>query len=306
MIPRVTAQRSILLAGTIAGILLAAPTFAQQPQPPLHPPPRRLRAPALPPGSPLIGRPEGNEAAGKLAPVAAPPIPAAADKLPTAKLKLPPGFNIEVYASGIANTRSLRIGEKGTVFVGTRSATRSRPSSRRTARLSSRRLRKGSIARRASHPQRHPLHRRAVADFQDRQHRGQSRQAAKADGDLQGPAEGRSAWLEVHRHRSRQQALLEVGQPGNNVLHDKDHGQIRRINLDGTGARRCSARRAQFGGLRLESSEQATLLLRQWPRLDVGGRAGGRAQSRDQSRSGFRRAILLPGQPAGSGFRLGP
>jgi glucose/arabinose dehydrogenase len=29
---------------------------------------------------------------------------------------------------------------------------------------------------------------------------------------------------------------LEVGQPGNNVLHDKDHGQIRRINLDGTGA----------------------------------------------------------------------
>ena len=36
------------------------------------------------------------------------------------KLKLPPGFNIEVYASGIANTRSLRVGDKGTVFVGTR------------------------------------------------------------------------------------------------------------------------------------------------------------------------------------------
>jgi glucose/arabinose dehydrogenase len=29
---------------------------------------------------------------------------------------------------------------------------------------------------------------------------------------------------------------VPVGQPGNNVLHDKDHGQIRRINLDGTGA----------------------------------------------------------------------
>ena len=28
---------------------------------------------------------------------------------------------------------------------------------------------------------------------------------------------------------------IPVGQPGNNVLHDKDHGQIRRINLDGTG-----------------------------------------------------------------------
>jgi hypothetical protein len=94
MIPRVTAQRSILLAGTIAGILLAAPTFAQQPPASAPPAAAPAAAPALPPGSPLIGRPEGNEAAGKLAPVAAPPIPAAADKLPTAKLKLPPGFNI--------------------------------------------------------------------------------------------------------------------------------------------------------------------------------------------------------------------
>jgi glucose/arabinose dehydrogenase len=29
---------------------------------------------------------------------------------------------------------------------------------------------------------------------------------------------------------------VEVGQPGNNVLHDDAHGQIRRMNLDGTGA----------------------------------------------------------------------
>jgi len=35
-------------------------------------------------------------------------------------LKLPKGFNIEVYASGIANARSLRIGDKGTVFVSNR------------------------------------------------------------------------------------------------------------------------------------------------------------------------------------------
>ena len=114
MISCVTAQRSILLAGTIAGILLAAPAFAQQPpaSAPAATPPAAApaAAPTLPPGSPLIGRPDGNEAAAKLAPVAPPPIPAAADKLPTAQLKLPPGFNIEVYASGIANTRSLRIG----------------------------------------------------------------------------------------------------------------------------------------------------------------------------------------------------
>ena len=120
MIPCATAQRSILLAGTIAGALLAAPAFGQQPPasaPPATPP---AAAQPLPPGSPLIGRPEGNAAAAKLAPIASPPLPAPADKLPTAKLKLPAGFNIEVYASGIANTRSLRVGDKGTVFVGTR------------------------------------------------------------------------------------------------------------------------------------------------------------------------------------------
>src|SRR5476651_44859 len=118
----ISARRSILLAGTISTLMLAHAAFAQtmpadvaKEAPVAAPTP-----PALPPGSPLIGRPEGNEAASKLAPVAAPPLPAAADKLPTNALKLPAGFNIEVYASGIANTRSLRVGDKGTVFVGTR------------------------------------------------------------------------------------------------------------------------------------------------------------------------------------------
>ena len=104
----------------LAGVFLGAFTYgaaAQQPAAPAAAP-----APAaspLPPGSPLIGRPD-NEAAQKLAPVAPPPLAAAADKLPTAKLKVPPGFNIEVYASGMANARSLALGDKGTVFVGSR------------------------------------------------------------------------------------------------------------------------------------------------------------------------------------------
>src|SRR5689334_11157770 len=115
MAPCFTVRRSILLAGT----LLAAPAFAQQPSAPASPPAAAPAAP-LPPGSPLIGRPADNAAAAKLAPVAPPPLPSAADKLPTAKLKLPPGFNIEVYASGIANARSLREGDKGTVFVSNR------------------------------------------------------------------------------------------------------------------------------------------------------------------------------------------
>ena len=49
-----------------------------------------------------------------------PPIATPSDKLPLAKLKLPKNFNIEVYASGMVNARSLRISDKGTVFVSTR------------------------------------------------------------------------------------------------------------------------------------------------------------------------------------------
>jgi len=110
-----SAQRSLMLAGTVIGLFTFG-AAAQQASPPAAAP---AAAPALPPGSPLIGRPD-SEAAAKLAPVAPPPLAAAADKLPTAKLKLPPGFNIEVYASGIANARSLAEGDKGTIFVGTR------------------------------------------------------------------------------------------------------------------------------------------------------------------------------------------
>ena len=118
MISHSSTPRSLLLASAfLSAFTLGA--AAQQPAAP----PAAGAAPAaapLPPGSPLIGRPAGNEAAAKLAPIAPPPIAAAPDKLPTAKLKVPAGFNIEVYAAGLANARSLAVGDKGTVFVGSR------------------------------------------------------------------------------------------------------------------------------------------------------------------------------------------
>jgi glucose/arabinose dehydrogenase len=61
-----------------------------------------------------------NPAAADLAPVVPPPIATAADKLPAAKLHLPKSFQIEVYASGIPDARSLRVDDKGTVFVSSR------------------------------------------------------------------------------------------------------------------------------------------------------------------------------------------
>ncbi len=43
-------------------------------------------------------------------------------KLPLELLKLPPGFSIEIYASGVDNARQMALGAKGTLFVGSRTA----------------------------------------------------------------------------------------------------------------------------------------------------------------------------------------
>jgi len=137
-------SRSLLFAAVATGIVAAAaPAWAQQPavnpssptQPPVPPsaqpgagpgsqpltspaPASSAQAPATPP-SWMQGAPS-TAAEAKLAPVPALPIATAVDKLPTAKLKLPEGFNIEVYAAGLTNARSLRVGDNGTVFVSTR------------------------------------------------------------------------------------------------------------------------------------------------------------------------------------------
>lgn len=63
-----------------------------------------------------IGRP-ANEAARKMAPVSAFPVPTPAEELPTPKLWVPPGFKVETFASDILDARMMREGDKGTIFV---------------------------------------------------------------------------------------------------------------------------------------------------------------------------------------------
>jgi glucose/arabinose dehydrogenase len=46
----------------------------------------------------------------------------AQSKLPLERVKLPPGFEITVFAEGVANARSMALGDKGTLFVGSMSA----------------------------------------------------------------------------------------------------------------------------------------------------------------------------------------
>jgi glucose/arabinose dehydrogenase len=117
-------RRRLLVAGALVTIVAATswPLMAQQgaSSPPTNAPaaaPAPLPAPTI--QSVMADRPK-SEAAQKLAPVAPPPFATAADKIPVDKLKPPNGFNIEVYATGMVNARSLRQGDKGTIFVSSR------------------------------------------------------------------------------------------------------------------------------------------------------------------------------------------
>jgi glucose/arabinose dehydrogenase len=106
----------------LCAITAAASASAQNP-PAANPAQAPAAAPAqpTPPPSWQQGRPAAaTEGMSKLAPVSGPPVAVAADKLPLDKLKLPAGFKLELYASGLANARSMARGTDGTVFVGSR------------------------------------------------------------------------------------------------------------------------------------------------------------------------------------------
>jgi glucose/arabinose dehydrogenase len=213
----------------------AAAPVAAAPAP--APAPVAAASPApLPPGSPMIGRPDG-EAAAKLAPVAAPPIAAAADKLPLAKFKLPPGFNVEVYAAGMANARSLALGDKGTVFVGSRLldkvyAIANNDGKRSVKVLASGLYRPNGVAFRNGTLYIAELSKVSKID--------------KVEDNLDNPPKPTMIYDNLPKDEAHgwkfiaigpdNKLYVPVGQPGNNVLHDSAHGQIRRMNLDGSGA----------------------------------------------------------------------
>lgn len=187
----------------------------------------------LPPGSPLIGRPD-NEAAQKLAPQVAPPIAAAADKLPVAKLKVPPGFNIEVYASGMTNAREMALGDKGTVFVGSRLVDKVYAVVNKDGKREVKVLESG-------------LYRpNGVAFHNGTLYIAELSQISKIDNvedHLDNPPKPTVIYDKLPKDEAHgwkfiavgpdNKLYVPVGQPGNNVLHDDAHGQIRRMDLDG-------------------------------------------------------------------------
>src|SRR5258706_15902931 len=92
---------ALMLAGTLGAILVTTPPAAAQQQAP------------LPPGSPLIGRPD-TDAAKRLAPVAPPPIPTPAATLPGANSKPPKGLPLKGMRGGVEKPGTFRPGEKAT------------------------------------------------------------------------------------------------------------------------------------------------------------------------------------------------
>jgi glucose/arabinose dehydrogenase len=230
-----SAPRSLLLAGAFICVF----TFGAAAQQPANPPPAAApAAPApLPPGSPLIGRPADNEAAAKLAPVAPPPIAAAVDKLPIAKLKVPPGFNIEVYAAGMANARSLAEGDKGTIFVGSRLvgnvyAIANKDGKRSVRTLASGLYRPNGVAFKNGTLYIAELSKVSKIDKVEDNLDASPKPTMIYDNLPKDEAHG---WKFIAIGPDNK-LYVPVGQPGNNVLHDDAHGQIRRMNLDGSGA----------------------------------------------------------------------
>src|SRR5690349_1600254 len=93
----------VMFLGAVTSWLL--PAQAQQPAPP----------------SWKQGQPSGM-ADSMLAPIAQPPAPKAPGEIPVGKIKVPAGFKVELWASGINNARVMTWGSKGTLFVGSRVA----------------------------------------------------------------------------------------------------------------------------------------------------------------------------------------
>ena len=103
-------RRGLLVAGSFAFLTAAA---AQQPPAP---------APSGPPGfSPMDQtKVDKSNQDANLKPHPVSPLATPVDKIPVDKIKLPRGFKAEVWSSGHPGGRTMVMGDKGTLFMGTR------------------------------------------------------------------------------------------------------------------------------------------------------------------------------------------
>ena len=223
-------RQSLVLAGTLGAMLAAVwPATAQQPAP-------AQQAAPLPPGSPLIGRPDTADAK-KLAPVPAPPVAAAPDKLPVDKLKAAKGFKVEVYASGMPNARSLALGDKGTVFVGSRLQDKvyaiiDKGGGKREVKIIASGLyRPNGVAFKNGTLYIMELSQLSKIDNIEDKLDNPPKPTVILDGLPKDEAHG---WKYIAIGPDNK-LYFEIGQPCNNCLPPEGYATMRRVNLDGTG-----------------------------------------------------------------------
>jgi glucose/arabinose dehydrogenase len=254
MTARASTLLSLLVVGTFGTLLIATAALAQQPpaQPSDQPatPPVASQPPAAPRGptpAPIMqpepttvpGRPDipNAEVGAKLRGIAPPPFPAPPDKLPIPQLKLPKGFKIEVYASGIANARSLRLGDKGTVFVSNRQLDKvyaivDRNGKREVKVIASGKDRPNGLA--FLNGTLYIAEGTKISKLE------------KIEDRLDNPPEPVVIYDDLPNHQSHgwkfigigpdNKLYINVGAPCNICLPPEENAQIRRINLDGSGA----------------------------------------------------------------------
>ena len=233
--------RSVRVAGIIGALLVAGPAAAQQPQDQPPPAPRGEKpAPNVQPMPTLVpGRPDipNAEVAKSLRGVPQPPLPTAPEKLAVDQLKMPKGFKIEVYASGIANARSLQVGDKGTVFVSNRVLDKvyaivDRNGKRETKVIASGLDRPNGLA----------FHNGTLYIGEGTK----MSKLEKIEDNLDNPGKPVVIYDDLPNHQSHgwkfiaigpdNKLYINVGAPCNICIPPEENAQIRRVNLDGSGA----------------------------------------------------------------------
>ena len=164
-------------------------------------------------------------------------LPTPPDQLPTPQLKLPKGFKIEVYASGIANARSLRIGDKGTVFVSNRLLDKVYAIVDRNGKREAK-----VIASGLDRPNGLAFHNGTLYIAEGTQ----ISKLEKIEDNLDNPPKPVVIYSDFLNHQSHgwkfmglgpdNKLYVNVGSPCNICEPPETNGQIRRINLDGSGA----------------------------------------------------------------------
>src|SRR5215510_8800061 len=241
--------RGLLFAGILAALLTISSAFAQQTgdQPPA--PPAAAEAPKPDASKPMpIQQPQPTTVPGShdlpnaevskvLRGVTPPTFPTPEDKLPIPQLKLPKGFKVELYASGIPNARSLRLGDKGTVFVSNRVLDKvyaivHRGGKRETKIIASGLDRPNGLA----------FHNGTLYIAEGTQ----ISKLEKIEDNLDNPPKPVVIYSDFLNHQSHgwkfmglgpdNKLYVNVGSPCNICEPPATNGQLRRINLDGSGA----------------------------------------------------------------------